>query len=134
VKKTRVLVVEDDTSVRRVLARVFERAGFSVATAPNGEDALPFLAKERFEVMVCDISMPKMTGRQLCQHLAANGPYLPHCTFIVTSRSEAEERSWISRYDEIVMVEKPVGPRHLLRLVRQRLSEEEAVGDGAGRG
>jgi two-component system response regulator MprA len=122
----RVLIVEDDTAVQRVLVRVFERAGFDVAAASNGEKALALISQQHFDVMISDIFMPRMDGRQLCRHLATVGPYLPPYTFIVTSHSEMGERSWVSEFPNIVLVEKPVGPKQLLRLVRQRLATEGA--------
>lgn len=117
----RVLIVDDDSSVRRVLARSFERAGYETGTAANGEAALGELAAVRYDVMICDIQMPKMSGSMLCRHLATTGPYLPACTLVVTSRSEEEERDWVSSFPGVSVIEKPVGPKHLLSVVRQRL-------------
>lgn len=125
-KQRRVLIVDDDAAVSRVLVRVFERAGCIAAAAPNGKRALALLSSdERFDVMICDIQMPHMDGRELCRHLAASGPYLPGCVFIVTSRSEEQERSWVEGYPGIVLVEKPVSPKQLLRRVTRRLETEE---------
>jgi CheY-like chemotaxis protein len=128
----RVLIVDDDSSVQRVLVRVFERAGFTVASASNGCQALSQLAAERFDAMVSDIQMPKMTGRELVSTLVSEGPYLPGCVFIVTSRSESEERNWVYQYPGVSLLEKPVSPKEILRLVQQRLSSlsgEDASGD-----
>jgi CheY-like chemotaxis protein len=117
----RVLIVDDDSSVARILARTFERGGFIVTTAPDGEWALQLLSEQQFDAMICDIQMPRMTGRQLCEHLGAAGPELPACTLIVTSRSEHEERAWVSGFPAVRVMEKPVGPKQLLRAVRERL-------------
>ena len=119
----RVLIVDDDSSVARVLARIFERSGFIVTTAPDGEWALGLLREQQFDAMICDIQMPRLDGRQLCEHLASSGPPLPPCTIIVTSRSEVEERAWVAGFPGVRMVEKPVGPKQLLRIVHQTLSD-----------
>ena len=124
----RVLIVDDDPSVRRVLARSFERAGFGVGTAPHGEAALTELGAAHFDAMICDIQMPKMSGPMLCQHLTSTGPYLPGCTLIVTSRTGAEDRDWVSAFPGVSIIEKPVGPKHLLRVVRQRLQSQAPTG------
>jgi len=121
VSPKRVLIVDDDASVRRVLARSFERAGFEVGTAAHGEAALGELSAARYDVMICDIQMPRMSGPMLCRHLVTTGPYLPPCTLVVTSRSEDEERSWVSAFPGVSIIEKPVGPKHLLRVVKERL-------------
>jgi CheY-like chemotaxis protein len=124
----RVLIVDDDSSVRRVLARSFERAGFEVGTAGDGEAALTELVGAHFDAMICDIQMPKMSGPMLCQHLASTGPYLPGCTLIVTSHTGAEDRDWVSSFQGVSVIEKPVGPKQLLREVRQRLQAQTSTG------
>ncbi len=121
-RSKRVLIVDDDSSVQRVLVRVFERAGYVVESASNGRQALSKLAAERYDALVSDIQMPKMTGRELVSTLASEGPYLPDCVFIVTSRSESEERSWVYQYAGVSLLEKPVSPKEILRLVQQRLN------------
>ena len=128
----RVLIVDDDSAVQRILARVFQRAGYQVNTASNGRQALSKLAEERFDAMVSDIQMPKMTGRELVTHLASEGPYLPGCVFIVTSRSENEERDWVNQFPGVSLLEKPVSPKEILRLVQQRLDGLMAEGSGNG--
>ncbi|MFH1277610.1 MAG: response regulator [Candidatus Eisenbacteria bacterium] len=129
---TRILISEDDSSVRRVLARVFDQAGFDVTAMPNGLLALEALRASaedrRFDVMVTDINMPEMTGRQLCEHIAEHGPYIPDVTFVVTSRTEREEREWVSALPGVRVIEKPIGPRNLLRLVKERLLAGVAEG------
>ena len=119
-----VLVVDDECTIRRILQRIFEQAGYDVTTAPNGKKALSIIQEEddEFDIMITDIGMPKMTGRELCQHLAAKGPYFPRHTFVVTSRAEVEERSWIRNHPGVQLVEKPVGPRHLLRRVQDSVA------------
>jgi len=121
VKSQRVLIVEDDAAVSRVLARVFDRAGWDAAVAPNGQRALEILSDGRVDVMITDICMPKMTGRELCEHLQSVGPYLPACVLVVTSRTGIEERHWVGALPGVELVEKPVSPKELLRLAQQEL-------------
>jgi CheY-like chemotaxis protein len=118
----RVLVVDDDPAVTRILVRVFERSGFPAVSAANGRQALSRLSREKYDIMICDIDMPEMNGRQLCLHLSASGPYLPECTVIVTSRTEEEERSWINDYPDVLLVEKPISPKDILRMVTARIA------------
>jgi len=120
---TTVLIVDDDPAVALVLLRMFERAGYSAAHAANGEIALGLLSGAHFDAMVCDINMPRMTGRELCRRLHKEGPYLPDCVLIVTSLTALEERDWLAEVPGVELVEKPVSPRELLRKVQARLSD-----------
>ena len=125
--ESRILIVDDDSSIRRIIARTFEKAGFEVETAANGEKAIEKLRGARFDVMISDIDMPRMTGKELCRHLAADGPYLPRHTLIVTGQMESSARAWIDEFENIRMIEKPVGPRQLLRRVRELIGIPESV-------
>ncbi len=125
-KRWKILIVDDDAAVSRILIRVFQRAGFEVLTAPNGKLALGLVAENQFDAMISDIQMPYMDGRELVRHLAGKGPYLPGCTFVVTSRSEDCERRWVNEHPGVRLVEKPVSPKQMLRLVTERLSESES--------
>jgi signal transduction histidine kinase len=58
----RLLVVDDDPDIVRLLSRFLRRQGYDVATAPDGEEALSLLAREPCALVVTDITMPKMDG------------------------------------------------------------------------
>jgi two-component system, chemotaxis family, sensor histidine kinase and response regulator PixL len=129
----RILIVDDDSNVVRILARTFETSGYQVAVARNGQEAYETITRtDPFHAMICDIQMPRLTGRELCQKLAAQGPYLPATIVIVTSRSEAEERDWVHAIPCIHLIEKPVGPRQLLRTVQGHLAPSQHDHPGLG--
>ena len=124
-----VLIVDDDISVARVLVRVFEKAGFSAQAAHDGEQALERLRAARYDAMICDIQMPRLDGRQLCQRLVTEGPYFPGCVVIATSRTELAERTWLAEYPRVTLVEKPIAPRRLVQLLTRRLEGEGRAAD-----
>ncbi len=118
----RILIVDDDTSIVRVLKKVFEAAGFEVTPAHNGEQAILRMNGCTFDAMLCDIQMPQMSGPDLFRHLARENLPIPPVVCIVTSRSEEEERCWTEHFPMIRLVEKPAGPKQLLRIVQERLA------------
>ena len=71
-----ILVVDDDELTVKLLQKVLEAWDAKVETAENGKEALKKLAAESFDLLVCDIRMPEMTGQELFQHVQDNG-YLP---------------------------------------------------------
>lgn len=75
-EKAGILIVEDERSVRAVLATYLERHGHEVCQAENGEQALQQLAKHRVSAMLCDIRMPVMTGTELLPRALAADPDL----------------------------------------------------------
>jgi two-component system chemotaxis response regulator CheY len=62
VPRTRVLLVDDSTIVRRYMRDAFERAQFDVDEAFNGVEALEKILVHRFDLLVVDVNMPKMDG------------------------------------------------------------------------
>lgn len=74
----RVLVVDDDELLRRVVGRMLEEAGYEVILAADGVDALACLGESPgFDAVVADLRMPRMSGRTLGEHLARRDPRLP---------------------------------------------------------
>lgn len=63
------LVVDDSMLIRHTVCRFFEDRGFRVESATNGSEALEMLAKLRPDVIVTDLQMPKMDGRELIRTL-----------------------------------------------------------------
>src|SRR4051812_6494601 len=75
-----VLVVDDETAVRRFACRVLERAGFGVFEASDGVEALELIQQRglpNLEAVVSDIVMPRMNGVELMQALSVSEPELP---------------------------------------------------------
>jgi DNA-binding NtrC family response regulator len=73
----RILIVDDEEGMRRLLSRVLTREGYETSTVANGVEALRLVASERFDLVVTDIKMPEMDGLQLLQELKAFEPLLP---------------------------------------------------------
>ncbi|MFN8574467.1 MAG: response regulator [Gemmatimonadaceae bacterium] len=86
----RVLVVDDEDPVRRVLSRWFTRHGFDVSEAANGDQARLWLsssASESFDLVVCDVRMPELSGPELYEWLAAYRPQvIPKLVFTTGDR------------------------------------------------
>ena len=69
----RVLVIEDDHDLRRILARGLDEEGFDVVTARDGAEALARVDVDRPGLIVLDIGLPDSDGRDLCQALRSRG-------------------------------------------------------------
>ncbi len=71
---TRILLAEDDESMRLYLARALEKVGYSVTAVDRGTAALPLLEAEPFDLLLTDIVMPEMDGIELAQKAAVLAP------------------------------------------------------------
>ena len=70
----RILLAEDDESMRVYLARALERSGYEVTAVDRGTAALPLIENELFDLLLTDIVMPEMDGIELAQKAAIVAP------------------------------------------------------------
>lgn len=68
-KISKILVVDDETSIRRILATSLSMVGYEVVTAANGVEALNIFHQEIPDLVVLDVMLPKLDGYGVCQHL-----------------------------------------------------------------
>ena len=67
--KKRILVVDDDTAILRLLSTNLKARGYDVLTATDGEEALEAVQKDYIDLIILDIMMPKVDGVQVCRHI-----------------------------------------------------------------
>ena len=78
----RVLLVDDDRDCLEVTQAVLQAEGLTVATAPGGADALRRLGEQSYDLLLCDVGMPEMSGWQVAQEARVHWPAMP--IFMVT--------------------------------------------------
>ena len=121
----RILVGDDEPHVTRVTRMSLERAGHEVVVAHDGEQALAALEAGEFAAMITDITMPGMTGLELCERVRQQLRLDDLPIFVVTSRVEDEFRNWASAFSRLEFVEKPLSLRRLVARVEAALGEEK---------
>jgi chemosensory pili system protein ChpA (sensor histidine kinase/response regulator) len=112
--KKRVLVVDDEAVVIRVLKLVLERAGYEVESRSNGQAALERILEQTPDVLITDIEMPRMTGEELCKQIDERFPGRDYPIFVATSVTAMEHRVWSSKIPRLIFLEKPLSARKLL--------------------
>ena len=110
----RILIVDDEAVVIRVLKLALERAGYEVESRNNGETALERIMAGTPDVLITDIEMPRMTGEELCKAINERFPDREFPIFVATSVTAIEHRIWSSKIPKLMFLEKPVSARKLL--------------------
>ncbi len=123
----KIVIVDDEPHVLRVLRLSLEREGYEVASYGNGEEALEALRESQPDVLVTDIQMPRMDGEQLCQNIQAELPERNFLIFVLTSRTEIEHREWSRQIDNLQFLEKPVSIRNLIECLNEHFDKEETI-------
>ncbi len=86
----RILVVDDEPSVRRAVRRALVLAGYAVTLAEDGEQALSMLAVQSPDAVVLDVLMPSVDGLEVCRRLRATGDRTP--VLMLTARDSVADR------------------------------------------
>lgn len=118
-RRHHVLLVEDDTAVRRLARRLLQDEGHTVIDAPTGEAALArwqeaMSSGETIDVVVTDIVMPNMGGRELVTRLRASNPRLP---VVYVSSYFADAVAGLDMAEPVELLEKPFTPASLVAAV-----------------
>ena len=112
----RVLVVEDDASIREVVAISLRRAGMRVETAADGAAGLDLLARERFDAIVLDLMLPRVDGLELCRRLRGRDDRTP--IVMLTARADTHDVVVGLELGADDYVTKPFAPPELVARVR----------------
>jgi two-component system, OmpR family, KDP operon response regulator KdpE len=123
VERSRVLVVDDEPQITRVLRTVLTSQGYQVQTAAEGESALANFTEFRPELVITDLYMPHMDGLELCKRIRAMSA-VP----IIVLSVKGEERTKVEALDSGAddYVTKPFGMDELLARVRAALRRSGA--------
>ena len=113
----RLLVVDDDQDVRDVLCQMVQRLGHVASTASDGLEALAALRQERFDVMILDISMPRMSGLGVARWLYDHPDIAPAMWTIVVSAWTDESRPVLQEWGVDTVIEKPIRLQQLRDLI-----------------
>lgn len=114
--KPRILLVDDEVAITSNLAPFLERAGFTVQVAGDGEAALDCLRGFDPHLIVVDVLMPKLDGREVCRRLRAAGNWTP--ILMLTQVGEAAERAMTLEEGADGYLNKPFDPHELVTRIR----------------
>ena len=121
----KVLIIDDEKSIRSTLREILEYEKFEVEEAKDGEEGLTLLRKDKFDIALCDIQMPKLTGMEVLQKVIEEGI---DCPFIMISAhgtiETAVEATKIGAFD---FIQKPPDLNRLLLALRNALDKSSLV-------
>ena len=119
----RILVIDDDTDVRRMVRNMLDRAGHEVAEAPNGDIGTKMFRKEPFDLIITDIFMPEKEGLETIRELhrefpdlriiaISGGGSVGHYSYLPLAKSFGATRT----------LSKPFSHQELLEIVNELLT------------
>ena len=119
----RILIIDDEASLRQTLARILQRAGHEVTTAESGELAISLIASTPFDIIYMDLRMPGMPGLEALKHIHAANPELPVILF--TAQPDVNSAVEALRLGATDYLVKPLQPQVLIERTQSILSQRE---------
>ena len=113
----KILVIDDEISIRRIIELKLKNSGYQVITASDGQQGLDLIYKEKPDAVITDINMPRMDGQTLCLQTNALKKDRPFFTLIITARISLDEQKWIGEMDDTQLMEKPFSPSRLVECI-----------------
>jgi len=124
-EKKRLLIVDDEAAMRRILQVAFEKAGYQTVVAESGPQALQFLSDQPFDCVLTDVTMPGMTGYQLQVQIAQEFPQIP--VVIMTAYGTIPEAISAIRRGAFEFVPKPFDLENLKKIIKAAVQEGAQV-------
>lgn len=119
----RILIVEDERALSRVLVKIFEKNYYSVDAVYNGQEALDYIATGNYDIVLMDVMMPVMDGITALKKIRADGNQIP--VLLLTAKSEADDKVMGLDSGANYYITKPFDTKELLAAVRAITRKEE---------
>jgi DNA-binding response OmpR family regulator len=146
----RILVVDDSSTIRKVVATILSARSFEPVLAADGEEALELLDSEHIDLVLLDFVMPRMNGYAFCRELRAHPVHKNLPVVLMSAKGDKIRDQFVQQTGAIDAITKPFDARGLIAVIegalkkqeegRQRpvpdaeaMLEEEAVGDRVSR-
>lgn len=113
-----ILLVDDDRAVRTSVARVLESANYQVLQAADGIEAIEAAERNRVDLVLLDLNMPRRNGWKTLQDLRENDPLLP---VIIITACPVRIQDWPKENGASTLMEKPLDFTKLLQTIRELL-------------
>ena len=124
----RILVVDDEPQIRRVLRTTLTASGYEVLDARTGEDALETLRDSRFSLILLDMNMPGMGGLETCRQIRESSEA---AIIMLTVRDSEQDKVDALDAGADDYITKPFSTPELLARIRAALRRQPAAGEGA---
>ncbi len=117
--KGQILVVDDELGIRTLLSEVLNIAGFQVTMAADGLDALNLIRKNKFDLILLDVNLPKVDGFAIFEKIRASAPIQP--IIMISARIEKDDVTHGLRLGADDYIRKPFSVEELVLRVENRL-------------
>ena len=117
----KILVVDDEPDILALVTARLVKAGYQVAVASDGLEGLDKAEKERPDLILVDISMPRMNGFQMVQFIRADASLQEIPVIVITATRQKDEAAWREQVGVDLFILKPFEAKELIEKVEEGL-------------
>ncbi len=122
----KILIVDDDLLIRRLLQHNLKKAGYRVSVAENGYQALKIVKKDKPDLIISDVVMPKLNGLELCKKLREDPDTKLIPIILMTSDTQIQDKLRDSKFGADDYLTKPFHLEDLLVRVHSLLERKDS--------
>ena len=119
------LIVDDEEFLRKMIVMGFERDGFTVFQADNGEDAVNVARQELPELVLLDLVMPRLLGFEVCQILRNDPQFSKTAVVIMSAKSYKPDMDKAAELGADAYVVKPFEMAEMLKTAREHMDKRQ---------
>ena len=121
--RKRILIVDDEPHIIKVLTVRLEKAGYEVIAAIDGQETLNKVRKEMPDLIILDLMLPGIDGYKVCRLLKFDERYKHIPIIVLTARVEEEDRKRSMEVGADEYITKPIKPDEFLDTIKKHLKE-----------
>lgn len=122
---TRILVIDDERSIRNTLKEILEYESYEVDTAEDGFEGLELLAQKKYDVAICDIKMPKMDGIEVLDKIVHSFPDTP--VVMISGHGDIDTAVGSIKKGAFDFIQKPLDLNRILITIRNAMDKSKLI-------
>ncbi len=122
---TRILVIDDERSIRNTLKEILEYENYEVDTAEDGFEGLELLSQKKYDVAICDIKMPKMDGIEVLDKIMQSYPDTP--VVMISGHGDIDTAVGSIKKGAFDFIQKPLDLNRILITLRNAMDKSKLI-------
>lgn len=123
--KRKILLVDDEAPLRMLMATTLEGSGYELFEATNGEEGLEVALREKPDLILLDVAMPKMNGFEVCRRIKSNPATKDTVVIMLTAMSQQSDHQQGEEARADAYFTKPFSPIALLNKINEVLASQK---------